>query len=132
MPVRLKTFLSSERISYFMTTAGLLRPHLAFFSPHSTHQLISGHTTSLQCCVVDPAAAKAELPPVPGGTPGWEVGTEGRDTFGHGCLPGSSRPEAAAAPLGSPAPVPSSSLCSQQLPSGGRASPGTGIFRSIT
>lgn len=83
MPVRLKTFLSSERISYFTTTAGLLRPHLAFFNPHSTHQLISAHTTSLQCCVVDPTAAKAELPPVPGGTPGWEVGTEGRDTFGH-------------------------------------------------
>lgn len=132
MPVRLKTFLSSERISYFTTTAGLLRPHLAFFNPHSTHQLISAHTTSLQCCVVDPTAAKAELPPVPGGTPGWEVGTEGRDTFGHRRLLGSSCPEAAAAPLGSLAPVPSSSLCSQQLPSGGRASPGTGIFRSIT
>lgn len=90
--------------------AGWLGPHLAFFSPRSTRQLISRRTTSLQCCIVDPAAAKAEIAPAPGATPGREVGAEGRVTFGRRRLLGSS------CRRGSPAPAPSSSPCSSSSP----------------
>lgn len=58
MPARLKTFLSGEQTWWFVRAVGF--SDLSW--PPAACQPLSSRTTSLQCCIIDPAAADCAPP----------------------------------------------------------------------